>query len=153
MYDRILVPTDGSDGVERAIDEAVGLATAVGATIHALYVVDQRGYSTLPDTKWLTIEEALEHEGEAAVATVAERAADAGVDAETTVADGIPHRTILEYAADHDVDVIVMGTHGRSGLEHFLIGSVTEKVIRSADIPVLVVRLQGDDETGGETNG
>lgn len=152
MYDRILVPTDGSEGVERAIDEAVELATAVGATIHALYVVDQRGYSTLPDTKWLTIEEALENEGEAAVETVAERAVRAGVDVETAVTNGIPHRTILEYAADHGIGAIVMGTHGRSGLEHFLVGSVTEKVIRSADIPVLVVRLQADDETGDEAD-
>ena len=149
MYERILVPTDGSDLVGRAVDEAVELAAQVGASVHALYVVDNRGYSTLPDTKWLTVEEALTEEGEEAVAAVAERAERAGVDVETTVETGIPHQVILDYAANEAVDVVVMGTHGRTGLEHFLLGSVTEKVIRSADVPVLVVRLDEDeaDET------
>jgi nucleotide-binding universal stress UspA family protein len=141
MYDRILLPTDGSPGVETAVEQALDLATLSGGTVHALNVVDTRDYSTLPEGKWLTVESEFEQRGEAAVEEVADAAAHRDVPAETAIERGLPHETILEYAADHDVDVVVMGTHGRSGLNRFLIGSVTEKVIRSAHVPVLVVRI------------
>lgn len=145
MYDRILVPTDGSDGVDRVLDEAVELAELTGATIHGLYVVDARDYSTLPEAKWLSIAEELESAGERALETVTERAEAAGVDVETDIDRGVPHEQILDTASETDADIVAMGTHGRSGLNRFLLGSVTEKVVRGADVPVLVVRIQNSD--------
>jgi len=145
MYDRILVPTDGSEGVERVLDEAVELAELTGATIHGLYVVDARDYSTLPEAKWLSIAEELESAGEKALETVTDRAEAAGVDVTTTIERGVPHEQILEAADTNDTDLLAMGTHGRSGLNRFLLGSVTEKVVRGADVPVLVVRIQDPD--------
>jgi nucleotide-binding universal stress UspA family protein len=145
MYDRILVPTDGSDGVEAVLDEAIELAELTGATLHGLYVVDARDYSTLPEAKWLSIAEELESAGERALETVTERAEAAGVDVETTIERGVPHEQILEVASANGADLVAMGTHGRSGLNRFLLGSVTEKVVRGADVPVLVVRIQEQD--------
>lgn len=121
-----------------------------------MYVIDTRDYSTLPESKWLTLEDELRAEGEHAVADVADRAERAGVTVTTTIERGIPHEEILAYADANDVDVIVMGTHGRTGLNRFLIGSVTEKVIRSADVPVLVIRISDSDsdaEIGIEDDG
>jgi nucleotide-binding universal stress UspA family protein len=141
MYDHILVPTDGSDEVAGAVAEAIDLAAAVGGRVHALYVVDSRNYSTLTDSKWLTLEEALREEGEAAVGTVEARAAEADVPVTTAVERGIPHERIIEYATANEIDLVVMGTHGRTGLDRVLLGSVTEKVVRQSPVPVLVIRV------------
>ena len=145
MYGRILVPTDGSDGSRRAIEEAVGMAELTGATLHGLYVVDTRDYNTLPESKWLDLEDELRAQGEDALDVVRD-AAESGVEVETRIERGIPHEEILAYAEAEGIDLVVMGTHGRTGLDRFLIGSVAEKVVRSADVPVLVINL-GADQT------
>ncbi|QLC33041.1 universal stress protein [Halarchaeum sp. CBA1220] len=141
MYERILVPTDGSPESERAVEEALDLAALADATVVALYVVDTSDYESLPEAKWAALRSELESEGERAVEAVAERANEAGVDAETVVADGTPHEVILERAKSGDVDAVAMGTHGRSGVERFLLGSVTERVVRESPVPVLVARV------------
>ncbi|MFB6106575.1 MAG: universal stress protein [Halobacteriaceae archaeon] len=141
MYRTILVPTDGSDGAQRAIQEAVSLADLTGATVHGLYVVDTRDYNTLPESKWVSLQDELRAEGERALDAVQAAAEDADVAVETAVVRGVPHEEILDYAADHDADLLVMGTHGRTGFDHFLLGSVTEKVVRRSPVPVHVVRL------------
>ena len=146
MYDDILIPTDGSDGVQDAIEEGIGLAKQTTATVHALYIVDDRDYGTLPDAKWIGLQEALETEGERAVEAVAERSEDAGVETVTTIEEGIPQDEIVAYADNEDVDVIVMGTHGRAGVNRLLLGSVTENVIRRTDVPVHVVRISESTE-------
>jgi nucleotide-binding universal stress UspA family protein len=68
-----------------------------------------------------------------------------GIDVVTAVATGTPHTEILEYADEHDVDLVVMGTHGRTGVERHLLGSVTEKVVRMADAPVVTVRADEEE--------
>ena len=145
MYDEILVPTDGSAAAERSIDEAIELAVATDARLHALYVVDTRTLSGLPSAQGSTIEQALEAQGDAAVEGVRDRAEAAGLSVTTTVAVGNPATEILAYADDAPVDAIVMGTHGRTGVDRFLLGSVTERVLRRASAPVLVVRI-GDEK-------
>ena len=149
MYDHVLVPTDGSAAVEGAIAHAVELAETYGATVHALYAV-QPLYA--PEPGFDRVYTAMEEEGETAVETVAERARDAGLVVETAVRRGEPHQQIVEYAADHGVDLIAMGTHGRTGLDRYLVGSVTEKVVRTVEVPVLTVRhvpdSDGDRATG-----
>ncbi|WP_423743203.1 universal stress protein (plasmid) [Haladaptatus sp. SPP-AMP-3] len=141
MYGEILVPTDGSPEIEDAIAEALDLAAFTGGRIHAVSVVDTREYSTLSDAKWLTIERDRTERGESAIADVRKRADERDVPVETELMRGIPHEEILDYADENDIDLVVMGTHGRSGVEHFLNGSVTEKVIRNSTLPILVVRV------------
>ncbi|MFB6184632.1 MAG: universal stress protein [Haloarculaceae archaeon] len=145
MYRHILIPTDGSDRARKAINEAVSLADLTGATVHGLYVVDTRDYNTLPESKWLSLQDEFEAEGEAATEVVRSEADAAGVDVETSIVRGVPHEAILDYVTDNDVDLIVMGTHGRTGFDRFLLGSVTEKVVRRAPVPVHIVRI-GDEE-------
>ena len=150
MYETILFPTDGSDPSFRALDHALDLADAYGATLHALYVVDTTypyadfdGGSIDPEPLF----RALREEGERTLDEVEERADDAGIPlVSATRESGYVHRAILEYADENDVDVIVMGTHGRRGLDRWILGSVTERVVRTADVPVLTVRSEPENE-------
>ena len=145
MYDAILVPTDGSPAAERAVDHALELASTFDATVHALYVVDAALYSSL-EAGIDSVIEALEDDGEAAVEAVKSRCEAAGIGAETAVLVGTVHRSIRDYVDEHDIDLVVMGTHGRQGIERFILGSVTERTVRLSDVPVLTVRGNGDDE-------
>lgn len=142
MYDHLLVPTDGSPESFAAVDEGVDLAAALEATLTFLYVIDTRDYSTLPESKWLRIVEDLESEGDRALAEATRRAETRDVPIETRLERGVPHESILQMAAEIGADLLVMSTHGRTGIDRFLLGSVTEKVIRSTEVPVLVTRAQ-----------
>ena len=139
MYDDILVPTDGSPAADAAVDHAVTLADRFDSTIHALYVVDATAYSALEAGTDL-VSETLKGEGEDAVARIAAAADEEGLPVVEAVVSGTAYRSILEYADEEGIDVIVMGTHGRQGIDRYLLGSVTERVVRSADQPVLTVR-------------
>jgi nucleotide-binding universal stress UspA family protein len=144
MYDDILVPTDGSEHATAALREALELADEYGATLHVLSVVDSRdlGLTTPADVE--SLRDGLRAGSERAVEDAVARAAEAGVPTTSTVEVGLPHRAIVDYVADHGVDLVVMGTHGRSGLERVLIGSVTERVLRRARAPVLTVGSDGE---------
>jgi nucleotide-binding universal stress UspA family protein len=144
MYDAILVPTDGSDPSERATERAVDLARRYDATIHALYVIEAEALA--PDLNTAALYDELESMGQRAIDDVIESAEAAGVDTvESAIASGSPSRAILEYVDDNAIDLVVMGTHGRTGLDRYLIGSVAEKVVRTSPVPVLTVP-GGDDE-------
>ncbi|KPN30622.1 universal stress protein [Halolamina pelagica] len=145
MYDDILVPTDGSPAATTAIEHAVSLAETYDATIHALYVVDASAFSSIESGSELVID-ALEEEGQRAVEEVVDAAETAGVEVETHVVSGTAYRRILDYVDSEGVDLVVMGTHGRSGVERFLLGSVTERVVRTADVPVLTIRQKDEEE-------
>lgn len=155
MYDHILVPTDGSDASIEALDEAFALADRFGATVHALYVVDDTALAAtgLDDLSFDThVDEYfadMEAFGERATGRIREAAEEEGIDVVTAVMDGIPNRQIVEYADDHGVDLIVMATHGRRGVQRALLGSTTERVVRRANVPVLTVRI-GRDGNGEE---
>lgn len=142
MYDDILIPTDGSEGVQRAIDHGIDLASQTDATVHAMYVVDTGDAVAIPEGQWLTIEETLEETEEEAVADIEDRARQQNVDVSATVEYGTPNKDIVRYAEENDIDLIVMGTHGRSGLDRVLLGSVTDNVIRRSETPVLVQRIE-----------
>lgn len=147
MYERILVPTDGSETSRRALEEALALASESGGEIHALYVVDTStaGWAGLGDEEFGVevgrIVDILEADGEEAVAEAAAAGEAAGVTVVTAIEQGTPYRAILTYVDESDVDLLVMGTHGRRGLDRFILGSTTERVIRRSDIPVLTIRL------------
>lgn len=143
MYRKILLPTDGSAPARAALDRALEFAETYDATLHALYVVDAAAFGHLdPDAS--IIVSGFESEGKQVLQIAAERAEEAGVPCETAVVHGSPHEGILDYADEHDADLIVMGTHGRRGLDRVLLGSVTERVIRGSNVPVLTVRARED---------
>ena len=156
MYDRILVPTDGSPGADRVVDHAAELAAIHGAELHAIYVVNTAGYAGLPaDTAIEGLGSMLNEQGEAALDRAAERVGD--VPFERVLVDGAPSSEIVEYAENEECDLIVMGTHGRGGINRLLLGSVAERVVRTSSVPVLTVRVNGEqtDEssTGEATDG
>ncbi|WIV68132.1 universal stress protein [Natrialbaceae archaeon AArc-T1-2] len=132
MYDDILVPTDGRENTELAIEEAIELASIHDAGLHTLYVINSAAVAPGIDF------DDLEAIGRDAVEYVADLAAERGLtDVETTVTHGLRHRAILQYADDHDVDLIVMGRH--TGLERLFRHSVSDRVEAEASVPVLVV--------------
>jgi len=138
MYSEILLPTDGEPASEVALEHAVELADRYDARLHVLYVVDTAAYASF-DAGAETIVSALKEQGEAAVESAVETAEAAGVPTVSAVVSGSPHAEIVEYAADEGVDLVVMGTHGRTGLDRYLLGSVTERVVRTTETPVLTV--------------
>jgi nucleotide-binding universal stress UspA family protein len=141
MYDRILVPTDGSDPALTATDHALTIAERFDATVHALYVVDIDGIAhEAPGLGLDALRDALRSEGEGATAAVAERAEERGIAVRQSVVEGVAEDAVVDYADDEGIDLIVMGTHGRRGLDRYLVGSVTERVVRRTDVPTLVVR-------------
>src|SRR6056297_2726348 len=140
MYDRILVPTDGSPSMQTVVDHALELANVHDATVHGLYVVDTGNFATLPvETTWDGVAGLLREEGEQAMSEFEEMAGDAPV--ETAITEGNPSSEIVDYALEHGCDTVVMGTHGRGGIDRLLLGSVAERVVRSAPAPVVTVPL------------
>ena len=142
LYDRILVPTDGSVEGERAVAHALDLAAVHDATVHAVHVVDTASYAGMSmEASWEGLGRLLRSDADEAVTAVEELAAGTGVDVSTAVVEGSPSREIVRYAEGNDCDLVVMGTHGRGGIDRLLLGSVAEKVVRAAAVPVLTVRL------------
>lgn len=141
--DRVLLPTDGSEGAARAVDWGVGLADALDATVHTVFSADTSRIS--PTETPETILSTLEETGRDALDDVRERATADGVSVTGTVARGPPTRVVLEYVETNGIDLVVMGTHGRSGVKQRLLGSVTENVVRNADVPVVCVPLEGEN--------
>ena len=139
MYDSILVATDGSDGGSVATEHAIDLAEQVDAPLYAVAVIEQRTAYDNAIVDPEAAERALRKQATDALDTVATAATAADVDVETTIRSGVPHEEIVDYAADRDVDVIVIGTTGRSDLRRALLGSTVDGVCRLADRPVLVV--------------
>ena len=141
MYDDVLVPTDGSEAVERALDHAIRLATDHDATVHALYVVDRRIATANSGDLHDEIVADLESQGNEAVERVAERATDADLDVETVVRHGTPDKEIVEYADEEGIDVIVMSPEGKSPRERLRsLGSVSDRVADDATVPVFLIK-------------
>jgi universal stress protein A len=146
--DRILCPTDFSELADHATDYACALADAFKAELHVLHVVDESyqywmamGPNSLPLGP--TPEEIRVGAEEQMERCKRERFSNAQSPLVATVRVGRPFLEIIRYARDQQIGLIVMGTHGRSGLTHVLLGSVTEKVVRKAPCPVLTVRAPG----------
>lgn len=146
MYERILVPTDGSAGVERAIEQAAALASVHGASIHAVFVVNTANFASLPmETSWEGVSDMLREDGKEALERVREIAETKDVPIETGLIEGTPSKEIVRYATEQGCDLIVMGTHGRGGIDRLLLGSVAERVVRGSPVPVLTVRVREED--------
>ncbi|AXR78865.1 universal stress protein [Natrarchaeobaculum sulfurireducens] len=136
-FDRFLLPTDGSDGATIAAEWGIELADRLESSIHALYSVDMGPFADVPEADDLL--EALEYRAEAVIDAVRARGEDAGVGVSGSIVTGSPITEIPTYATENDVDGIVMGTHGRTGIGQWFLGSVTENVVRQAEVPVFCV--------------
>jgi nucleotide-binding universal stress UspA family protein len=166
MYTNILLPTDGSAGAIAAAEHAASIAARYDATVHVLFVAEDdvgaSGYvygeqggseqagmvgkqreeksSGLTNIRHDIMGAVTEH-GEEVVRSTAAQLAGAD-DVETIVERGRVYETINDYCGTHDIDLIVMGTHGHGGVERYLLGSTAEKVIRTAPIPVMTIRAE-----------
>jgi len=144
MYDTVLVPTDGSDTVAQTLPHALRLAADTDAKIQVVYVVDTRAIHAADADERETVDADLTEAGQKAVEAVADQAATEGIEVETAVRRGTPDKEIISYAAEHDSDVIVIGTDGKTPREKLqALGSVSERVVDNAPIPVFVIK----DET------
>jgi nucleotide-binding universal stress UspA family protein len=139
----ILCPVDFSPGSSAATEYAIDLAETLGARVCLLHAYPLPMLAA-PDGGLMVTPEVvaqMSEEAERAIGELAGRYEGRGVAIETRVGDGAPHAEILRVAGQVGADLIVMGTHGRSGLAHLLLGSVAEKVLRASTIPVLTVRM------------
>jgi len=146
MYDTILIPFDGSDEARRGAEHGIELAAAVGASVQALYVIDLPG---APRTVYVRDdEEELREEyrtyGEDVTGELCELAADAGVDCTTAIRSGDPGEEIVEHADEEGLDAIVVGSayKGKFGA---VLGGTSDKVVRTATVPVITTRMTVDD--------
>lgn len=154
-YERMLVPTDGSKGMESTVEHALELAQRFDAQVDVLYIVDTDAVAYGLGVAHLDRLEAGRFEGmgevtaraRTAVDAVADRAEARGVNVITAIGAGRPARVIANYAEEHPIDLIVMGSHGRSGVRRLIQGSITERVARTVRVPVLVVDRRGEPET------
>lgn len=143
MYERILLPVDGSERAAEIVHHAAELAQWTDATIDVLFVADTtRDSITVVETNAV---DALEQKGADIVADIASTLESLGVDHGTDVVQGNPAPTIVDYADRYDYDLTVLPTRGRSGLSRYLLGSVTEKVVRLSEVPVLTARMRPDE--------
>jgi len=150
MYDTILVPTDGSDHAQRATAHARQLATAFDAAVHVLAVVDVSDAAGPFDAGG--VDEAYVDRLEADLTEGVDdtkRLLGPSLTVQTTLRRGDPAEEILAYAEEIDADALAMGTHGRTGVQRFVAGSVTETVLRKSPVPVLTVRATERSDARG----
>ncbi|MFC3959313.1 universal stress protein [Halovivax cerinus] len=136
MFDRVLVPVDDREPSSVALTYALEVAAAHDATAHLLYVADTNKPSQVQYQG--AVLDVLEREGDGVLADARERATNAAVTVDDELVQGDPRHEIV--AAAERADLVVMGTHGRSGIDAYLLGSVTEHVVRTTEMPVVTVR-------------
>ena len=148
MYKKILIATDNSAYGKKAIKTGIAIAKMTGAKVCAVYVVASKGISLIPPrtASWeKSMREHLMAEGEEATAFVKKAGDEEGVEVEPVILEGDPGDEIAEFAENNEIDLIVMGTQGKTGIERFFIGSVAENVVRNSKQAVLVVRGEKEE--------
>ena len=147
MYQRILVPTDGSTLSKKAVKSAIELATVSGAELIALYVVPRypisyfEGGISVAESEIARTEKQWAEKGQAVVDAVQKAAAAQGVKAKAVLArSDLVAESVISAAKKHKCDLIVMASHGRKGIKRILLGSETQHVLTHSKLPVLVLR-------------
>lgn len=145
---QVIIATDGSETANEAADFGIEMIGCSGAKVYAIYVIDTTPYRSVPlDKIWSDkVLEEFEKEGQEATSYIEKIGKEAGVEVESRVLKGHPAEKIVTFSEDNNIDMIIMGSLGKSGYERVLLGSVSEKVIRHAKIPVLVVREKHKSE-------
>jgi nucleotide-binding universal stress UspA family protein len=142
--DRILVPVDLSEQSALVVDHAVALAEAYDASLDLLHVVEEAAFPTAYGMDPLSpTHPDVQARAREALSALVDEGAETDVPIRSHILSGYAARDIVDFASEHAADLVVMATHGRTGLERFLIGSVTEKVVRSAPCPVFTVKSFG----------
>jgi nucleotide-binding universal stress UspA family protein len=139
MHERILLATDGSDHATTAARHAIDVADKYDATLHAIYVIETR---TAYDNAIVDPDEVranLRSIGEESLAEISGLAADAGVQIETAIEEGVPGEEILAYVDAEDIDWVFIGERGHSDFKTVLLGSTSERVLHGTSVPVTVV--------------
>jgi nucleotide-binding universal stress UspA family protein len=145
IFRNIMVATDGSQLARKAVDSAILIAKQNEAKLYAVHVIDlQAYYSSIPfsiDAEWMKVmEEHLRTQGKEAIAYVENAGRTANILVESANLEGNPADEIVNFAEKHDIDLIVMGSLGKTGIQGFLLGSVTENVIRHSKKSVFIMR-------------
>jgi nucleotide-binding universal stress UspA family protein len=131
IFRKIMVATDGSELVKRAVDLAIEIAKLSEAKLYAVHAIDLEGHHSKNHPG---------AEGKGATAYIEKIGRVANVEVESIILEGNPANEIIDFAEKNDIDLIVMGTQGKTGIQRFLIGSVSENVVRHSERAVLVVR-------------
>ncbi|MFB2623625.1 universal stress protein [Methanothermobacter marburgensis] len=131
MFERIMVPTDGSEYAAKAEDLAIELAGRLGSVVVAVHVIDE---------KLIYPFDVLEEEGKEILAAVQRKGREAGVQVDEVLVFGSPAHDMKKIAEKTGADLVVIASHGRSGLEKLLMGSVAETTLKTVEVPVLLVK-------------
>lgn len=151
MFERVLVPTDGSPRMDELVERAVALGDPDRTEIHSLYVIDHRALLPLNEEEQQSVADSLKDRGETAVQTLSDAVDDQapGFEMSEFVAQGIPARQIIAYAQEHDMDAIVLGSHGQT-MRAQAVGSTTEQVVQGIanldDTTLVIVPIGDEDE-------
>ncbi|MGQ3414300.1 universal stress protein [Natrinema sp. LN54] len=137
MYQDLLLATDGSDAAERATDHAIELASGLDATLHVLSVSEDGPQAANKEDK---LRSDPESEAERAAEHARDAASQNGVEVTADIRHGVPQEQVVDFAETNPTDMVIVGTAGRSGLDHLISGSVAEEIVRNAPVPVLTVR-------------
>lgn len=148
MYDRLLIPVDGSTGASRAVEYGLSLARATDAAVDLLYVVDTTIGRLVDDEEGRTLLDRSEKAGRRSTAEIQERETDLEIGRE--IRFGRPYEEILAYAEEREVDLCVIGTRGRGQRR---LGSTAERVVTLADVPVITVPASDEERSVSETIG
>lgn len=147
-FSTILVAVDFSDSSDNAFQLALSMANKFGAHLVILHVInepiDLRGFY-VPHISYEKLEEEIAEGAEKMMESFCRQHIDDFTDFESLIVPGMPHEQILAQAEENNADLIVLGTHGRTGLDHVLFGSTAEKVVRKSKFPVLTVRLEEEE--------
>lgn len=151
MYETILVPVDESELSKEVVEQALAIADRFDSTVHAMHVVDDRGASHISksvnelardEDERREIDQRREEAGSELTESVAEQGSERGIPVEQVILTGDPAEVITDYAAEQDINLIVLGAKGRSAVGKFLLGDVAGKVARHAHTQVLLVRSE-----------
>ena len=143
-----MVATDGSELVKQAVKSAVEIAKLSEVKLYAVHIIAIGSYSIIHslDEKWKkTMKKQLMIKGEKATAYVENVGKAANIDVESVIIEGNPANEIIDFAENNDIDLIVMGTHEKTELQRFLVGSVAENVIRHSRKAVLIIKGESAD--------
>jgi universal stress protein A len=143
QFQHILAPTDFSEYSKKAVASALELAKTFGAKLTLLHVVELPPYPVegyVPPSLTATFLEDLERQASQDLGQIVPEAESAGLAVARLVAVGSPYRKIIDMAESEQVDLIVMATAGRTGVSHLVMGSIAERVVRTAPCPVLTIR-------------
>ena len=139
VFDKILIATDGSEYAKMATKDAIELAKLSGGEVTALFVIDQTMFANIPkDIEMTSIYRNLEKEGEATLVAIRELGDQNGVKVKLEILEGSPAKVIIDKSKEFDL--IVMGSLGKTGMTRLLVGSIAEKVVRTAECRVMVVK-------------